>query len=187
MGRSQLTSGNHSKTYSFFMAVERPRGLKGFAAHLRHVGVGGLIHAGEGRAPVTWVITAHQHSVWELYYQVSGPTTRWRVESEELAVPAGGLLAVPPQTVHAMIEAAQGPYHFYYVALDAEVLLAADPEVLAVWRRREPALVAEARSIDPPFATFLREVTTSQPFVATGCAIVRSGCSWKWRDSWSLA
>lgn len=150
------------------MSVERPRGLRGFAANLRQVGVPGLFHAGEGRAPTTWVIRPHQHPVWELYYQLSGAATRWRVEDEVLTVPAGALLAVQPKTEHAMAAAAEEPYHFYYAALDAEALLDDEPDVLEVWRRRRPHLVADAGTIVPAFQAFLSEVTTSQPFRRSG-------------------
>ncbi|HEX4216189.1 MAG TPA: AraC family transcriptional regulator [Candidatus Dormibacteraeota bacterium] len=150
------------------MSVDRPRGLRGFAADLLHVGVPGLHHAGEGRAPVTWVIRPHQHPVWELYYQVSGPATHWRVEERELAVAAGALLAVQPRTEHAMAMAAEEPYHFYYAAIDAEALLGDEPDVLEVWRRRHSHLVADAGTIVPPFQAFLSEVTTSQPFRRSG-------------------
>lgn len=150
------------------MSVERPRGLRGFAANLLQVGVPGLHHAGEGRAPTTWLIRSHRHPVWELYYQVSGRATRWRVEEEVLVVPAGGLLAVQPETEHAMAAAAEEPYHFYYAALDTEALLGDEPDVLEVWRRRQPHLVAEAGTIVPAFQAFLSEVTTSQPFRRSG-------------------
>jgi AraC-like DNA-binding protein len=128
----------------------------GFHAHLAGAGVPGLVHAGDQRAPSSWLIAEHRHEVLELYLQTDGPPTRWRVGGEEYDVPPGGLLIVSPHVVHRMARPADTVWQFMFAAVDARRLL---PEV--PWDRL-PVFVADASPAVAPFEAFLREVTTTR-------------------------
>ncbi|WP_433443254.1 helix-turn-helix domain-containing protein [Nonomuraea sp. CA-141351] len=141
----------------------RPAGLRaGFHAHLAGAGVPGLVHAGDQRAPSSWLISEHRHEVWELYLQTDGPPTRWRIGDAEYEVPPNGLLIVSPHVAHHMTRPADTVWQFMFAAFDAPLLL---PEV--PWHRL-PSFVADAASAVTPFETFLREVTTTRALRVPG-------------------
>ncbi|GAA5009588.1 helix-turn-helix domain-containing protein [Actinopolymorpha pittospori] len=150
----------------------RPAGIQaGFHAYLDQAGVPGLVHAGDQRAPTSWLIGAHTHPVWELYLQTDGPPTRWRVRDREYAVARHGLLVVPPGAVHHMVAPATTAWQFVFAAFDVAVLLADLPDVARPWWRRFPAYLPDAGSALGPFEAFLREVTTTQSLRTTGLAL----------------
>ncbi|WP_162641902.1 AraC family transcriptional regulator [Streptosporangium sp. 'caverna'] len=141
----------------------RPDGLRaGFHAHLAGAGVPGLVHAGDQRAPSSWLITEHSHEVWELYLQTDGPATRWRIGDAEYEVPPNGLLMVSPHVAHRMARPAETVWQFMFAALDAPLLV---PDV--PWHRL-PVFVADAAPAVAPFETFLREVTTTRALRVPG-------------------
>ncbi|SDS71422.1 AraC-like ligand binding domain-containing protein [Actinopolymorpha singaporensis] len=152
--------------------VVRPDGISaGFHAYLGRAGVPGLVHAGDQRAPTSWLIGTHRHDVWELYLQTDGPATRWRVRDHDYTVGRNGLLVVPPGAVHHMVCPASTTWHYVFAAFDAAALLADLPEAAAVWQRSVPAHVPDAGSAVAPFEAFLREVTTTQSLRATGLTL----------------
>lgn len=160
---------HQGKLYNLQVTIKRPSGLhSGFHASLEDAGVPGLVHAGDQRAPRSWFIPAHHHDVWELYLQLDGPPTRWRAAGAEYEVPAGTLLAVPPRTLHRMVERAPASYHFYFAAIDPASLLAGSGPVRSCWRDSAVLTVNEAGGLAAPFEAFLREVTTDQRFRAEG-------------------
>jgi len=150
------------------VTIHRPAGLTaGFHAHLQRAGVPGLIHAGDQRAPTSWLITLHSHEVWELYLQLGGPPTQWSMAGEIHEVPARSLLAVPPRVPHAMAASSTAPYHFHFVALDPAAILP-PADLHPVWRQRRPFTIADAGSLIPLSELFLREVTSQQPLRLAG-------------------
>lgn len=149
--------------------VVRPPGLEaGFHAHLERAGVPGLVHAGDQRAPTSWLIGPHSHAVWELYLQTDGPPTRWRVGDQAFDVGRHGLLAVPPHTVHHMVRPAATRWHFVFGALDVAAVLADLPDAAERWTWPLPVHLPDAGSAVAPFEAFLREVTTTQPLRVAG-------------------
>lgn len=159
----------HNLAMSADLSVVTPKGIQaGFHAYLERSGVAGLRHAGDQRAPTSWLIGPHTHTVWEFYLQTDGPPTRWRVGDSEYEVARHGLLAVPPRTRHHMVRPAASSYQFVFAGLDVPVLLRDLPDVAAYWRADLPWHLADAHSVRAPFDTFLREVTTTQALRGDG-------------------
>jgi AraC-like DNA-binding protein len=150
-------------------SVVTPQGIDaGFHAYLERSGVAGLRHAGDQRAPTSWSIGPHAHTVWEFYVQTDGPPTHWRVAGEDFTVARHGLLAVPPGTRHHLVRPPARAWHFLFAGLDVAVLLRDLPEVAAHWRDRLPYHLADAHAVIAPFEAFLREVTTAQALRGDG-------------------
>ncbi|MEQ7128364.1 AraC family transcriptional regulator [Actinopolymorpha sp. B11F2] len=150
-------------------SVITPKGIQaGFHAYLERSGVAGLRHAGDQRAPTSWLIGPHAHAVWEFYLQTDGPPTRWRVGASEYEVARHGLLAVPPRTRHHMVRPAARSWQFVFAGLDVSVLLEDLPDVAACWQAHLPYHLADAHAVHGPFDAFLREVTTAQALRGEG-------------------
>ncbi len=149
-----------------------PKGIDaGFHAYLDRSGVAGLRHAGDQRAPTSWIIGSHVHQVWEFYLQTDGPPTSWRVGEREYDVERCGLLAVPPGTRHQMVRPAARSWSFVFAALDVPLLLRDLPDVAAHWQGRLPCHLAGAHGVLAPFEAFLREVTTAQELRSRGLTL----------------
>jgi AraC-like DNA-binding protein len=149
-----------------------PEGIDaGFHVYLDRSGVAGLRHAGDQRASTSWIIGPHVHTEWEFYLQTDGPPTLWRVDGNEYAVARHGLLAVPPRTLHHMVQPAAQSWHFVFAGLDVSVLLDNLPDVAAYWRSPLPHHLADAYAVLAPFEVFLREVTTAQALRGDGLTL----------------
>lgn len=155
----------------------RPRGLlAGFHAELPETEVPELRHAGEQWAPGTYRIPDHAHDVWELYLQVDGRSL-WEGPGESgrdhiYTLEAGSFFAVAPDVVHRLHddsrEYSKGKHHFFFAAIDLNVVSVRHPEVSAAWQGREVVFARQAESLVPPFRQLIREISLDLPQRATG-------------------
>lgn len=141
----------------------RPREIRaGFAAAVDDLRGSGLLHAGEQWAPAQFVITEHEHPVWEWYLQLHG-VTRWRADRRVWTVGPGDLLGVAPRTRHAMVEAPGANVHFYYAAVDAAPALARQPGLRPPWPLDDRVVhLPDAGNLVDPFAQLIGELTTDR-------------------------
>jgi len=148
------------------MSYFRPPGLlAGFHTEQLDGDVPELVHAGEQWAPRSFPIRTHSHMQWEMYLQSDGETS-WSAEGRRYQVPAGALFAAPPGLEHGLEGVAQPKHHFYFVALDVDVVLrrlGIEP-----WSRREVIIVRDASVLAVPFRQLIREVSLPMPYRAAG-------------------
>ena len=155
------------------MSYSRPPGLlAGFHTGALDEDVPELVHAGEQWAPRNFPIRTHRHAEWEMYLQGDGETT-WSVEGAVYRVPENALFAVPPGVEHSLVGVAQQKHHFFFVALDVDVVL----RRLGVhpWNNREVIMAREAAVLVGPFRQLVREVSLPLPYRAAG---IRTALDW---------
>jgi AraC-like DNA-binding protein len=152
-----------------------------------------IFHIGE-RWTSGFFIGGHKHHVWEFYYQVSGqsvwsapdyarldgsdfelvrggPTAR-EVEAEaslrQYVLEAGGFFAVAPHVPHRMRERVTSKQHFLYAAFDLAVVLERHPALKVLWEAQQVVFSPHGASLQMPFRTLIREISTQLPQRAVG-------------------
>jgi len=142
--------------------IFRPTGLRhGYRALLTPAGVPGIYEAGDQWAGSDWAIGAHSHQSWELFLQLTDEPSCWDVAGTSHRVGKLQMLAVPPETRHELLSPRPSRWHFYYAALDPDILLHDFPDALAVWRAGLPVWFGDASACREPFEAFLREVASA--------------------------
>ena len=80
----------------------------------------------------------------------------------------GGFLAVAPGVRHRMHETPRARHHFFFAALDLDVVLARHDSLGSLWAPRETVWVENAESVLSPFRRLVREVSLDAPHRALG-------------------
>ena len=147
-----------------------PGVLSGFHVEGDPSGAGtGLLHGGESWVSTSYFVQAHRHAGWEVYLQSAGRTV-WRAAARELELLPGHVLAVPPGTVHAMVERPSARHHFLYAAFDLEGVAQRHPALRAAWRGAPPLHTSDGRVLDAPFRRLVRELAHDLPLAEVGVA-----------------
>lgn len=144
-----------------------PSLLAGFHADVHDPSLSEIHHIGEQWAPRRFSIKVHSHLFWEFYLQISGET-RWDVAGGTYDLCPGGLLAVPPHTVHHMHDNPRDRHHFFFVGIQLETVLERLGVTSAVWRDKSIVFVRNAEPLLPPFRHLVREVSLDLPHRSTG-------------------
>lgn len=143
------------------MRVSRPKGLSaGFHADLPEAATPELLFCGEYWALPEWSIGQHAHAAWEFYYQIDG-TSEWAGQRRVYRLAAGDFFAVGPGMVHRMVEAPRSAHHFFYAAMNLDVVLARHAGLRDAWAARGRSIVhlRDAGAVEAPFRQLVREVT----------------------------
>lgn len=133
----------------------------GYQATLTRAGAPGLVHAGERWASASWSVVPHSHPVTELFLQLEGEPTQWRVDTASVQVGRLQMLICPPSTSHELIGPAPARWRYLFAAFDPQVLLAGLPSTARSWADGMPLVIAEANLCRDPFVAFLREVNSA--------------------------
>ncbi len=146
------------------MPVLRPKYvLAGFHADAPDPAIPALTHIGEQWFAKNAAVAAHQHPVWEFYFQIEG-ITRWEVAGRPLSLDSGSLLAVAPGTTHGLDGTAATPHHFFFAGIDIGSVLSDTKEAAMRWRKTRPFFIRHAPEAAPAFRQLVREVTMNSPF-----------------------
>lgn len=151
------------------MQIARSRELlAGFHATVPDTAVPELRHAGEQWASSRLFIDHHAHEEWELYYQADG-VSRWRAEKKAeraervYELEPGGFFVAAPGVSHQMHERAQSKHHFFFAAVDLNVVFGRHPELAASWRGRDAVWTPRGESVHEPFRQLMREISLDSP------------------------
>ena len=150
------------------MQISRPKGLlAGFHFHKPESAVGELIFCGECWAMPEWFIGAHDHPVWELYFQLDG-VSEWAGPQQSYLLQPGSFLAVAPHVRHRMSKPARQKHHFYYAAIRLESVFGRHPSLRRLWSGHTLVYRPNVESVEAPFRQLVREVTLAQAQRAAG-------------------
>ena len=144
-----------------------PELLAGFHAYGPDPDVPEIVHAGEQWASRRLLIPTHVHPVWEFYAQVSGESC-WDGPDGSYLLRPSDFFAAPPGVPHRMHDRPQDKHHFFFAALDLDVVLARLPDVAPLWRNETVVFMAGAESLLAPFRHLIREISLSLPHRAAG-------------------
>ena len=144
-----------------------PELLAGFHAERPDPDVPELAHVGEQWASRRLFIPTHSHAVWEFYSQISGES-RWDGPDGSYTLRPGDFFAAPPHVPHRMHDRPQDKHHFFFAAVDLDVVLSRLPALSPLWRREGVVFVARAESLLSPFRQLVREVSLALPHRAAG-------------------
>ena len=158
---------------AMYVSSGPPELLAGFHAYGPDPDVPELDHAGEQWASRRLLIPTHVHPVWEFYAQVSGESC-WDGPDSSYLLRPGDFFAVPPDVPHRMHDRPQDRHHFFFAAIDLDVVLARLPDVAPLWRE-EVICVVGAASLLPPFRHLIREISLSLPHRAAGLRLALDG------------
>ena len=143
----------------------------GFAAHVDDAAGSGLVEAGEQWAPPSFMIEDHAHRTWEFYLQLHG-LTRWTADGRRWTVRPGELLAVAPETVHAMAEQPRANIHFVYAAFDLARCWARVDGLAQRWSEQDKVIhLHHAADLTDSFAQLVNEVTAQHAFQDAGLTL----------------
>ncbi|MEI6083526.1 MAG: AraC family transcriptional regulator [Verrucomicrobiota bacterium] len=150
------------------MRITHPKGvLAGFHFDKPGADVPELIFCGEHWAMPEWFIGNHRHEVWEFYFQLDGGSD-WAGPKQSYRLQAGGFLAVGPRVVHRMVDRSRQKHHFYYAALDLELVFKRQPSLRAAWTGQTLLYRPNAESVGAPFQQLVREVTLAHAHRSAG-------------------
>jgi len=141
--------------------------LAGFHFHQPSPDVPELLHHGEYWAMPEWFIGDHADAGWEFYFQESGES-EWAGPAETYRLTPGSFLAVGPGVRHRMNKRALAKHHFYYVAVDMNIVWQRRPALRPIWHGRQIVMQPRAGSLATPFRQLTREVTLAQAHRAEG-------------------
>jgi AraC-like DNA-binding protein len=144
--------------------------LAGFHAEVGDEG-SGLREAGDQWAGDHARIASHEHATWELYVQVHG-SSRWEAAGRRYRLAPGELLAVPPDTPHALAGRPSARHHFAYAALDLERALERTPSLRAAWEPARPRHVAAPPQLQAALRMLIGEVSADRGHRAEGLRTV---------------
>jgi AraC-like DNA-binding protein len=150
------------------MTYLRPAGLlAGFHVDNPDPSVPEIIHGGEQWAPRDFFIHDHAHEQWEMYYQASGESIWWAASQDYRLGPAD-LLVVAPHTRHFLREVPLSKHHFFFVAVDLEVVFARLPALRQSWMGSPVVVMGGASSLLAPFRALTHELSMPSPFRSEG-------------------
>ena len=145
-----------------------PGVLSGFHVEGDPSGAGtGLLHGGESWASTSYAIDAHRHDGWELYLQADGRTA-WRVAGRPVELLPGHVLAVPPGTLHEMVERPSARHHFFYAGVDLAAVGRRHPALLPAWQDAPLLHAVDGSALVVPFRRLVRELGHELPLAAVG-------------------
>ena len=147
-----------------------PGVLSGFHVEGDPSGAGtGLLHGGESWVSTSYFIDAHRHSGWEVYLQAAGRTT-WRAGGRDLELLPGHVLAVPPGTVHEMVDRPSARHHFLYAGFDLAAVGRRHPALQEAWQDAPLLHTGDGRVLMAPFRRLVRELAHELAFADVGVA-----------------
>ena len=147
-----------------------PGVLSGFHVEGDPSGAGtGLLHGGESWVSTSYFVDAHRHAGWEVYLQSSGRTS-WRAAGQDLELLPGHVLAVPPGTVHEMVDRPSARHHFLYAGFDLSGVARRHPGLQTAWQDAPLLHEADGRALEAPFRRLVRELAHDFPLADVGVA-----------------
>ena len=147
-----------------------PGVLSGFHVEGDPSGAGtGLLHGGESWVSTSYFIDAHRHSGWEVYLQAAGRTT-WRAGGRDLELLPGHVLAVPPGTVHEMVDRPSARHHFLYAGFDLAAVGRRHTALQEAWHGARLLHTGDGRVLEAPFRRLVRELAHELAFADVGVA-----------------